>query len=312
MLVVLMSLWIGFRNFWQPSHHLTAKPILRRKAVQPLLRKHAKPAWVAQQVLRLKLAMPKGTGVRKIAAAFNRRQEMGSASKHKACVHISKSYVANILQSQQHALLQLKQAQDKRTPGISRINRSWGIDFTGKLDQTGQPHFIFGMIDHGSRKLLALLVSSKTSEQIAIQLKQAIWQFGKPRSIRTDNESCFTSGQFSQVLSALQIRHQRSQLHCPWQNGRVERLFGTLKQHLHRIHIQNAEQLQSLLDEFKHWYNTIRLHQHLGYQTPQEVWQEQSKTAEKCKASKGQQHRHPEMTWWTGWDGMLSGEQWRC
>jgi transposase InsO family protein len=30
----------------------------------------------------------------------------------------------------------------------------------------------------------------------------------------------------------LDIRHQRSDVACPWQNGRIKRFFGTLKQSL--------------------------------------------------------------------------------
>ena len=126
------------------------------------------------------------------------------------------------------------------------------------------------------------------------------------REISTSNESCFASPEFEVNLKCTDIRHQRTDLHCPWQNGRIERLFGTLKEQLNQVHIQSAEHLQSLLDEFKHWYNTIRLHQHLGYQTPQEVWQQQKPSNIKRNAEKAQP------IWWTGWSGQLSGMQWSC
>ena len=128
--------------------------------------------------------------------------------------------------------------------------------------------------------------------------------------IRTDNERCFTSPAFSQALKNLGIHHQTTELHCPWQNGRIERLFGTLKQQLNQIHIQSAEHLQSLLDEFKYGYNTIRLHQHLGYQTPHEVWQQQRQSPAASKTPRDQQASQvTRLTWWTGWGGMLGGFQ---
>ena len=73
-----------------------------------------------------------------------------------------------------------------------------------------------------------------------------------------------------------------------------------------RVFVKNMV-LQSLLDEFKHWYNTIRLHQHLACQTPQEVWQQQkhSKTSNKPAVK-------AEPIWWPGWSGQLSGVQWQC
>jgi putative transposase len=304
---LLMSFLFRLRN---PKPTLTVKKY-RRKPASGLPRNNAKPEWVSQRILRLKILMPQGTGVRKIAAAFNRAQAASALnSGNPNCrIHVSKTYVANILKNNQLAINQLRKGIRSRSPGISPINCTWGVDLTGKQDQAGQLHFIFGIMDHGSRKLLNLVVSSKFSEQLAKQLWQTAQQHGKPRSIRTDNESCFTSRTFGIALQAANIRHQHIDLHSPWQNGRIERLFGTLKQQLDQIQIQSAEHLQSLLDEFKHWYNTVRLHQHLAYQTPQEVWQQQKQPYSK-KSIKQTTEDKP--TWWTGWSGQLSGVQWQC
>jgi transposase InsO family protein len=42
----------------------------------------------------------------------------------------------------------------------------------------------------------------------------------------------FTSVRFRLTLWLLGIQHQRIDPHCPWQNGRVEQFFGTLKEKL--------------------------------------------------------------------------------
>ena len=55
-------------------------------------------------------------------------------------------------------------------------------------------------------------------------------------------------------------------------NGRVERLFGTLKEKLDRFQVDGRETLASMLDEFCFWYNAVRPHQHLNGCTPDEVW----------------------------------------
>jgi putative transposase len=268
----------------------------------------AKPEWVQQEILRLKVLMPQGTGVRKIAAAFNRIQTQRKSIQAKRTT-VSKTHVANVLRRNERALLHLRQDIRSCAPGISRVNRVWGIDLTGKTDQAGQLHHILGIIDHGSRKLLSLIATSKHSAHLASHIQNAAAQHGAPRSIRTDNESCFTSPTWLASLHQSGIRHQRSDIHCPWQNGRIERLFGTLKQHLNQVPIQSAVHLQTLLDEFKHWYNSIRLHQHLAYQTPNEVWQQQKQKHSK-KSAKPVAHVKP--TWWTGWSGQLSGVQWQC
>lgn len=295
-------------------HALRAKPapskplqVFRRRAQCKQGHSQAKPEWVQHEILRLKVLMPHGTGVRKIAATFNRLQAQRKSTQPKR-ITISKTHVANVLRINQSALLKLRQGIRHRIPGISRINHAWGADITGKYDLAGQLHFIFGIIDHGSRKLLSLIVTSKYSAHLVIHIQQTVAQHGASRCIRTDNESCFTSPTWLAALNQAGIRHQRSDLHCPWQNGRIERLFGTLKEQLNQVHIQSAEHLQTLLDAFKHWYNNIRLHQHLGYQSPQEVWQQQ-----KPQYLKTPNKNAPlDPIWWTGWSGQLSGVQWQC
>jgi transposase InsO family protein len=91
---------------------------------------------------------------------------------------------------------------------------------------------------------------------------------GKPGRIRTDNEAVFTSHVFKAALGALGIRHQTTELACPWKNGRIERLFGTLKQTLNSFKINSRGELQGLLHCFSFWYNAIRPHQNLNDRTP--------------------------------------------
>jgi putative transposase len=97
-------------------------------------------------------------------------------------------------------------------------------------------------------------------------------EFGKTHAVRTDNERCFTLAAFILGLKLLCIRHQRIAKGCPWQNGRIERLFGTLKQCLKQVQFDSASALGGLLGEFGCWYNHIRPHQNLGGLTPMEAW----------------------------------------
>jgi len=68
------------------------------------------------------------------------------------------------------------------------------------------------------------------------------------------------------------IRHQRIEPHCPWQNGRIERFFGTLKHALDRWAVENRDQLNTSLLLFRLWYNHARPHQNLQGHTPAEAW----------------------------------------
>ncbi|WP_426343383.1 integrase core domain-containing protein [Pseudoduganella sp. R-32] len=125
----------------------------------------------------------------------------------------------------------------------------------------------------------------------------AIGRYGKPRAIRSDNERVFTSGVFQLGLRIAGIRHQRIKPGCPWQNGRIERFFGTLKQSLDCWQVANQRQLQAALDVFRDWYCCIRPHAHLDGATPDEVWQGIDP------------HRRTPMRveWFEAWDGLLTG-----
>ncbi|WP_426321949.1 integrase core domain-containing protein [Pseudoduganella sp. R-43] len=79
----------------------------------------------------------------------------------------------------------------------------------------------------------------KRAVTILRHLLRAISQYGMPRAIRTDNEAFFHSLLFRTTLKFLGVRQQFSQPGMPWQNGRIERLFGTLKEKLDQLTVED-------------------------------------------------------------------------
>ncbi|OGS97669.1 MAG: hypothetical protein A3H31_12150 [Gallionellales bacterium RIFCSPLOWO2_02_FULL_57_47] len=77
---------------------------------------------------------------------------------------------------------------------------------------------------------------------------------------------------FRRGLKLLGIRHQLTDPGCPWQNGRIERLFGTLKEKLDQWQVPNIAQLNCDLSTFRYWYNHVRPHQNHDGRTPAEAW----------------------------------------
>lgn len=191
-------------------------------------------------------------------------------------ITVGKTYVHETLQGHNYEVQilrrNLKQAKPKSVPR----NLIWGIDLTGKTDADRNLYSIFGIIEH---------------------LQQAIRLHGKPKIIRTDNEGMFRSSAFAAALEQLGIRHQRTTPGCPWQNGRIERLFGTLKQVLDCWIVSGIAQLNRDLDTFRYWCNHIRPHQNLDGRTPAEAWNGIAPYAKPAK----QEH------WFEAWDGLLSG-----
>jgi putative transposase len=274
MMVCLLWFWMVGIVGWRAWQVIKAQP--HRFARKPALAhlpevEHAnrrKPDWVIQEVLRLKVLMGHA-GCRQITATFNRLHQ---AHATKTCT-IGKSFVAHCIQTHQHTLVDLRRAMRNALPRPVPVNAVWAMDMTFYTDTSGTQHAAIGMLDHGSRLVLCLQTLLKRNSWAMLgHLCFAIARHGKPKRLRTDNERVFTSWVFTTFLKLAGIGHQRIQTCAPWQNGRMERLFGTLKPLLRQLLIPSKAALQQALEEFTLFYNHVRPHQNLGGLTPAEAW----------------------------------------
>jgi putative transposase len=238
------------------------KPIMlqQRCYAQP------KPRWIRDDVIRLKALMPEA-GCRTIAHYFNRRW------KSRRQMTVSKTYVADTIRRHQYLVYEARRKLKHRVPRPIPRNRVWGCDLLMKTDRQGQPHLALAILDHASRACLRLQrLSDKSSWRLLQELVQAVRQYGRPQSLRTDNEAVLVSRLFRLGLWLLGIRQQRIQPGCPWQNGRVERFIGTVKRELRQDVLTGDRDLEFKLTSIRYWYNHERPHDHLQGRTPAEVW----------------------------------------
>lgn len=217
------------------------------------------------EVLRFKALMGKA-GVRQVAANFNRL--------HGGQVTVGKTFVAELLITHQHELALLRRELRNKPPPPYPVNAIWAMDLTFYTDKSGITHPILGILDHGSRLVTCLqVVVNRKAWTLLGHLCLAIGKHGKPRALRTDNEIVFKSFAFKTLLKLLGIRRQCTQVCAPWQNGRIERLFGTLKPLLRQLVIPSSMALGDALSEFTLFYNHCRPHQALGGLTPADALQ---------------------------------------
>lgn len=280
--------WI-FHQPGQPRRHYRRTP--EAGAASAIRRSRAKPAWVKREVLRLKALMPDGT-CRKIKDCFNQRFECSRR------MTVGKTYVSETIRKHCYEIQVLRKQIKNAKPRSVPLNWVWGMDLTGKVDVQGKLHMLLGILDHGSRALLCLRVlPDKSSWTLLGELFLAIGQYGKPRFVRTDNEAVFTSRVFRLALFLSGIRHQTTDLHCPWQNGRIERCFGTLKERLDRLAVASFDALSMALTEFRFFYNHVRPHQNLQGRTPAQAWAGVNPYITRFKQE----------FWFETWDGLLQG-----
>ena len=232
------------------------------------------------------------SGCRQLANVFNRR------FAHHRRMTVGKTFVSRTIRAHQYDIQVLRQKIKHRPPRPVAPHLIWGMDLTGKRDAQRNTHPLLGIVEHHSRANLELrALQDKTTVTVLRSLLDAIERFGRPTIIRTDNEASFTSLLFRFGLFLLGVRHQRIDPGRPWQNGRVERFFGTLKDKLNQWEVSCLGELNGALHEFRFWYNHVRTHQYLDGRTPAEVWDGVDIYIKRAKKE----------YWFEAWDGLLTG-----
>jgi len=230
-------------------------------------------------------------GCRRLSDTFNRLYTADTG------VSIGKSHVAALLRRHHYAIRQARRRLKNRVPPDPPLNRTWGLDLTGKADEQGTVHPILGLIEHRSRRCLQLsALPTKATTTILRCLLDTVDAYGAPKIIRTDNEAIFTNRLFRITVAAVGIRHQTTERHAPWQNGRIERFFGTLQSALDQWMVPDRAALEQSLAQFRLFYNHVRPHQHLAGRTPGEAWNRVDPFARPRRAVP-----------YSAWEGLLSG-----
>ena len=122
---------------------------LQHALCQPKSR--CKADWVVTEIIHLAALMP-DAGCRTIALTFYRLHAIGRQ------MTVGKTFVSNTLRKHQYDIRDLRRQFKHRQPYETPINRTLGVDMTGKGDVAGKLHTILGIIDHGSRRVLTLAV----------------------------------------------------------------------------------------------------------------------------------------------------------
>jgi transposase InsO family protein len=206
-------------------------------------------------------------GCRTIAHSFNRRF---AASRD---MTVGKTYVADTIRRHQYAILAARRRLKHAVPRPIPRNLVWGCDLMAKTDEAGRSHLVLAILDHASRACLRMQrLSDKSAWTLLHELIQVVKQYGRPRFLRSDNESIFTARRFRLGLWLLGITPQHTDPGCPWQNGRIERFIGTVKRALAGWDVADVVTLDEALWRVRIWYNHERPHDHLQGRTPAEVW----------------------------------------
>ena len=183
MLLLMWLLYYKLLDYLTPTRYYksTATTEDTEQSFVPYSNPHKKPSWVKEKVMYLKMHLP-DDGCRKIAMHFNRLYA------HKE-ISVSKSYVYRVFKENAYEIVRMRKEMRNKKPYKKERNQMWHMDLA-----TIDKKQILGIIDAGTRALVALKhLPSKSTISIIRALLDTIEEYGKPKSIRSDNEIVFTS-----------------------------------------------------------------------------------------------------------------------
>lgn len=259
-------------------------------AIPSTARNQRKPDWARDCVLRL--YEQTSHSVRDLAADFNRLYGARTG------VTVQHAWVGKLLKTHRHQATLRRLENKNRVPPPVPIHRIWAVDTTHVADANGRHHFVLGLLDHGSRLNLLLRRLERFNRWTFLGcLFLAMGRYGKPTLLRLDNHPVHRSHLVRRLLRLAGIRTWFTQPASPWQNGRIERFFGTFKAALAGLVVRDEHHLAHCLVQFRFHYNHVRPHQHLRGMTPGDVWHGIDPL------------RTPPRTvrWFEGWEGRLKG-----
>ena len=156
---------------------------------------------------------------------------------------------------------------------IDRPNQVWAADLT-YLPMAHGFQYLVAIIDVYSRKALSWRVSNTMTPEFCVEaLEEALRVHGKPEIFNTDQGSQFTSEDWTGVLDGAGVTISMDGKGRWIDNVFIERLWRSVKyENVYLRAYENGTELRRGLAEYFRFYNAIRTHQALDYQTPDEVY----------------------------------------
>ena len=229
------------------------------------------------RILQIKLAHP-SWGARKIRGIFERSSSLDvpSESSIKRILDkaglVKKKRVTRVNPSQ-NLLRQMIQPDNP--------NDVWTIDFKGWWYSLDKNKCLPLTIRDEKSKFIHEIRLMKDQTTVAVKdvLVDVFQKHGLPAVIRSDNGSPFAANNSPLGLSRLSawwmslgIIPDRINPGCPYQNGGHERMHRDLKAEIQKPYKKNLSFYQSVIDEWRIEFNTIRPHEALNYRTPAELY----------------------------------------
>jgi putative transposase len=159
-----------------------------------------------------------------------------------------------------------------RDVAIQRPDHVWSSDITYVRMQQGFVYLV-AIIDWYSRYVLAWEVSTTLDTQFCLDALERALKRSQPEIFNTDQGVQFTSREFTGRLHEAGIQISMDGRGRAFDNIFVERLWRSVKyEEVYVHHYESVRDAKKSLARYFELYNRERLHESLGYCTPNEVY----------------------------------------
>lgn len=155
---------------------------------------------------------------------------------------------------------------------MERADQVWSADITYIRMSRGFLYLV-AVIDWYSRYVLSWELSNTLDKEFCLKALEGALRVSKPEVFNSDQGSQFTSREFTERLEDAGIQISMDGRGRVFDNIFIERLWRTLKYEEVYIHsYETVKEARESLDRYFRFYNTERLHESLGYRTPEEIY----------------------------------------
>lgn len=149
-------------------------------------------------------------------------------------------------------------------------NHVWTYDLMFDQTSRGTTLKILTVLDEYTRECLAIRVDRRfSSAMVKKVLKELFQDKGIPVYLRSDNGSEFIARIIQEWLEESQVGPMFITPGSPWENPFIESFNGTVREEcLNRELFLSVQEAKVVLEEYRSYYNTKRLHSSLGNKSP--------------------------------------------
>ncbi len=198
--------------------------------------------------------------------------------------------VAGIVALRRRRYVRTVQVRQHETPAIpnrlnqqfavSAKNRVWAGDLTFVPTRTGWLT-VAVLLDLYSRRVVGWAMSSRQTLAVVVEAWWMAWQHRRPAPglmHHSDQGNQYRATLYQTILVRRGVVPSMSRKGNCYDNAPVESFFSSLKNELvhHRQFQNQAEAQTAIVDYIERFYNRQRLHQALGYRSPEEFEQQES------------------------------------